>query len=133
MGDILPISGTQKGTTNVFVVINGKIILRDHKLDDPNNYNVLQIATTGAILGVKSLDFGNSCQPSVWSVVTSVVAHVVRMSKDTFDELWHDSLTRHKEIMRNVLNQCKMFSHLSVMTQCRIIYEVGVVQKFKPG
>jgi hypothetical protein len=39
LGDILKISGTQ--TSNVYVVLNGKIILRDHYFEEPFNFNVL--------------------------------------------------------------------------------------------
>lgn len=90
----MPITGSQKADANVFVVINGKILLRDHHLNDPYNYNVMQVATSGAIIGVNRLDLQNSCRATVWSIVASNVAHVVEMTRETFDTLWRESLTR---------------------------------------
>lgn len=41
LGDILPITGSQKPDSTVFIILNGKILLRDHQLNDPFNYNVM--------------------------------------------------------------------------------------------
>jgi hypothetical protein len=79
----LPISGK-----TVFIVINGKVILRDHKMDEPYSYNVFQCATKGSILGVSALDNGLSCSSTIWAVVGSTYAEVISMNIDTFDMLW---------------------------------------------
>jgi hypothetical protein len=37
--DILELSGTGRG--NVFIVLNGKLVTRDHRLNKPSEYNVI--------------------------------------------------------------------------------------------
>ena len=36
----------------VFVVLNGKVVLRKHSLDDPGHFDIVKVATSGSILGV---------------------------------------------------------------------------------
>lgn len=103
--DILHISGSQKPSTeNCFIVLNGKILMKDHYLDEPYNYNIMQIATQGSCVGVAKSDFGNTCLATVWGVVHSCTAHVVKMSVNTIEVLLKCMQNREKEIMRGVLH-----------------------------
>ena len=85
---ILEINGVDSDC--VYVVVNGKLVLRDHKLNDPFNYNVMQVAKPGSILGSAELDFGNSGRATVWTIVASHYAHVVKMSRETFQQLFKE-------------------------------------------
>ena len=60
----------------VMVVLNGQIILRHHELDQPNDFEIRQVAKSGHILFAPELD-GNSTQPLVWPVVFSTKAQLV--------------------------------------------------------
>ena len=77
--------------------------MRDHSLDKPFDYNILAVAHSGYCLGVKDIDLGFSTIAKVWCVVASSVAHLVKMSKETFNELWSSSMNREKEIFRAML------------------------------
>jgi hypothetical protein len=79
------VSGSQNGQSLIYVVMNGKIVMRDHNLDNPYDYNIISIAKQGSCIGVSTFDMGYSCNSTVWSVVTSVSAHVCRMTMDTFN------------------------------------------------
>lgn len=92
-GDLLQISGFTTPDTSVYVMLDGKVAVRDHRLDNPNDYNLMQIASTGDILGAPDLDMGNTVMPHVWSIVQTTTAHAVKMSRQTFDELWRASMT----------------------------------------
>ena len=74
--------GSEKNNENVFIVLDGKIALREHQLNNPFDYSILQIATSGSIIGCKSLDMGNSCRSGVWCVVYSNICRVVSISKE---------------------------------------------------
>lgn len=88
----------QVGADRVFVVLDGKVIMREHSLDNPFSYEILSVAKAGSILGVEYLDNGVSTSASVWSIVGSHKANFVEMSRDTFDQIWKVIITREKEI-----------------------------------
>jgi hypothetical protein len=75
----------------VFIVINGKVILKKHEIDDPYASTIQCVAKAGSLLGVSLLDCGISCMATVWSVVGSNVAHFIKMQRSVFDQLWHES------------------------------------------
>ena len=52
------------------------------------------------------------------------------MNRVTFDTLWKDQFSREKELFRLNITQSKVFRNLTEMTQCRIVYEAGKIQKF---
>lgn len=79
MDSILPISGAKNSP--VFVILTGKVILRDHLLNDPHDFKVASVASAGTVLGVSHLDCNVSCKPTVWSIVGSYTCVVVGMSK----------------------------------------------------
>ena len=54
---VLPVSNIdQASNAPVFIVLNGKILLRMHDVVKPNEYKVMSVAKKGAIIGVKFLD-----------------------------------------------------------------------------
>lgn len=59
---------------SVYIMINGKVILREHKTEDPIQSTVKMVAKPGCVLGVPHLDHGISCCPYVWGVIGSVQA-----------------------------------------------------------
>jgi hypothetical protein len=38
-------------TSNVHIVLNGKVMLREHSMNNPFDFNIIQIATKGHIIG----------------------------------------------------------------------------------
>lgn len=46
----------EKAEAPVYVLLNGKVLLKEHTLDKPDHFNVISMATQGSILGVKKLD-----------------------------------------------------------------------------
>ena len=107
------------------MVLDGKVITRNHSLDNPFSYEILSVAKAGSILGVEYLDNGVSTSASAWSIVGSHKANFVEMSRDTFDRIWKVIITREKEIQKQVYCQCRIFNYLSQQTQYRIMYEAG--------
>jgi len=83
---------------HVYVIFNGKIIQREHTVEKPDHNNVLAVSMAGSILGVKSLDKGNSCLPTVWCQVGSEWCNLVKMTRKTFNLLWHEANTQSIEI-----------------------------------
>ena len=79
-GDLVMLSAQQ-----VYIVINGKVILREHKMDDPLDFNVLQVVTQGEVIGNEKLDMGKSLLPFVWGVVYSHEVQLARMDISLFD------------------------------------------------
>ena len=65
--DIVDIS--LPNTSFVYIVLNGKVVLREHSMNDPFEFNIIQVARKGHILGAEKLDMDKSCLPTVWSVV----------------------------------------------------------------
>jgi hypothetical protein len=80
-GELLQISGFTTADTNVYVMLDGKVSVRDHRQDRPLDYNLMQTASKGDILGAPDLDMGNSTMPHVWSIVQTTTAHAVKMSR----------------------------------------------------
>ena len=78
----MELSGTGRG--NVFIVLNGKLVTRDHRLNNPSEYNVIQVSRPGSIVGCPALDYGNSENATVWTIVQSHVAHLVKMQAGDF-------------------------------------------------
>ena len=69
----------------VMVILNGKVILRQHDLDDPGNFTIMQVAKSGHILFAPELDHAKSNQPLVWPVVYSQSAQFALLERSTFD------------------------------------------------
>jgi hypothetical protein len=94
--DIIDVS--LPNTSNVHIVLNGKVMLREHSMNNPFDFNIIQIATKGHIIGADQLDMSKSCLPTVWSIVWSRVAHLVKMPAKTFERIWKLSLDRAGQI-----------------------------------
>ena len=99
---ILPISGTKNSP--VFIILTGQVILRDHLLNDPHDFKIAKVATAGSVLGVAHLDCGVSCKSTVWSIVSTKICVVVKMTRKTFEQLWKASVSRDEEITKMVLS-----------------------------
>jgi len=72
----------------VYIVLNGKVVLREHKILDPLDFNVLQVVKQGQVIGKPSLDEGKSSLPFVWGVVYSHTVDLLRMDVSLFNEMW---------------------------------------------
>ena len=83
-------------------------------MDDPFNFTMVSVANAGTCLGVERLDMGYSNIATVWATVQSKVAHVARMSKDTFDAIMRDWMSSENIITRGLLSQNKLFNNISV-------------------
>jgi len=91
--------------------------MRQHNLSEPTNYEIIQIASQGSILNVDSLDLGCSTKTVVITVVQSYKAHLVQMSRSTFEKLNRDQQKHEKEMLKHNLNQNILFKALSENTQ----------------
>ena len=96
---VLPVSNNdQARDAPVHIILNGKILLKMHVVDKPNEHKVMSVAKKGAIIGVKFLDQSLSCNPTVWSYVGSKSATLVKMNRATFDKIWKEMKDDFKEI-----------------------------------
>jgi len=110
---------------SVYILINGKIILREHNTANPLQTTVKQVVKPGCILGVPYLDHGISCCPFVWGVIGSVKAQLLKIKRSVFEELWTDSHKNRKEVMHRMFKEHVFFNSLCVQTQYAIVYESG--------
>ena len=69
----------------VVIILNGQVVMREHELDTPADFNIKQIAKSGHIIFVDELDQGNSNQPLIWPVVYSQTAQYAMIDRATFD------------------------------------------------
>lgn len=132
--DILPISlDDSDPKCKVFILLNGRVIQREHTVQEPNQEKILAVRLPGSIIGVKDLDLGTSCQPIVWSVIATKYACMCELDKETFDMLWAESTSQQKQIEIDSMMQFDLFKLISVQTQHKIVHESGVFATFQPG
>jgi hypothetical protein len=86
-GDIVDIAA-QDSDAPVYLLLNGKVILQNHSLDDPFEAQTLQVTKPGMFIGVKSLDQGQSVLPLCFAVVYSDQAHLLKMSPEAASKMW---------------------------------------------
>lgn len=55
----------------VYLLLNGKVILRKHSADNPFDFKVLSVFKPGSFIGAKELDMSQSCLPNAWAIVAS--------------------------------------------------------------
>ena len=55
----------------VYLLLNGKIDLQKHKLDEPLDLETVQVCKPGQFLGVSGLDLGVSTHPTTFPIVSS--------------------------------------------------------------
>lgn len=55
----------------VFLLVNGKVLLTKHSMDKPFETEVVQVTKPGVILGCSDYDLGMSVKPNIVSVVQS--------------------------------------------------------------
>jgi hypothetical protein len=128
--EVISMSG--KADSTIYVLLNGKIFQRDHDLNKPFEYNIITVAKPGSILGMPSLDHGNSIRPTVWSIVASTIAHVACIPKPVFEELWKESISIGQEIQLQAMNRCDLFDALSPQTKHKIFQKFGKLHKLRP-
>ena len=97
----------------VMVILNGKVVLREHELDNPGDFSIKSIAKSGHILFAPDLDNGNSNQPLVWPVIYSTQAELALIDRETFDHMWKESRNRDMEVFLSQLNLHVFFKSLS--------------------
>ena len=102
---------------SVYLLLNGKVVYQDHELDEPIAYKVVMVAKPGTWIGVKALDMGMSCLPTVFPVVYSHTAQLLKLSPATFSQLWHESQNIHDQVRLDVYDQFSLFRNLSVQTK----------------
>jgi hypothetical protein len=98
---------------SVYVVINGKVIMREHSTDDPIDTTMKQIAKSGSILGVDQLDTGVSNLPYIWGIVASTKCELVRIKRSVFEKIWFDTVKNSKEVGLKMMQQHVFFKVLS--------------------
>lgn len=133
-GELVRVSGNDQGWC--YMVLNGRVGLRDHSQDNPADTQLIKVAKKGSILGAPEFDKGHSSLPLVWASVVTHQAHVARMKKETlfmFLELLKQSGNREKEILLEAMHTNKLFRNLSFQTQIRVIYSLGVTHTFQKG
>ena len=87
-----------RSDNEVYIVLNGKVVLREHKMHDPLDFSVAQVVKQGQIIGEPSLDMGKSSLPFVWGVVYSHSANLARMDRSLFNEMWQETRDRDREV-----------------------------------
>ena len=65
----------------VYLLLNGKVLLQEHTLEEPFKYQTVMIARSGSFIGVPELNMGKSSKTLVFPVVFSHSAHLLRMCR----------------------------------------------------
>ena len=117
----------------MYLLLNGKVILQNHSLDDPFETQTLQVTKPGMFIGVKSLDQGQSVLPLCFAVVYSDQAHLLKMSPEAANKIWLQATNLHQKIKSSILDKIELFSHLSEQTKNRIVYENSYFRTFTRG
>lgn len=89
---------SQDEDSPVYLLLNGKIVLQEHSLDDPYNLRTIQITKPGLFIGVQELDMGQSSHPVVFPIVMSHVAQLVKFSRAAYNRLAREVIDRDTQI-----------------------------------
>ena len=96
----------------VFIVLNGRVVLRYHD-KDPLDYQYIAQYTPGRILCHKTLDQGYSLLGSVFPIVVSQRCVLVRMTEKLFDqEVWANCKDRKLEVKISFLRNFQLIKEL---------------------
>ena len=117
----------------VYIVLNGKAVLREHKIGNPCNFELVQVVRQGQVLGDPDLDMGKSTLPFVWSVVYSQKIQLARMDLSVFRRMWQDTRDREREVSLSHLNMNQLFKMVSKQTLFDVMYEKCFAVRFEPG
>ena len=118
----------------MFVLINGKVLIREHDCNNPIVMEIKQTCRNGYIFGADDLlvsHFHN--KPYMWSIIGSYRADFIKIPKDTFYQMWNDFTVLNKEVGLTMLRQFRFFDKLSMQTQYMIMYEKGRLTTYKKG
>ena len=118
---------------NVLILVNGKVVLREHNAQNPTKMEIKQVCKAGTIFGLDWLDNGTSSLPQIWPIVGCIEADFIRVSKETFSEMWYCCQNDAKEVGLSMLQENLFFKQLQPQTQYTIIYEKGAVSWYEPG
>ena len=97
----------------VVVILNGQIVMREHRLDSPEDFEVKFVGKSGHILFNKDLDDGNSNQPLIWPVVYSHSAQFALIDRNVFENMWKDARDREREVVLSQTNLHSFFQKIS--------------------
>ena len=120
-------------TKTVYIVLNGKAVLREHKISNPCDFNLLQVIRQGQVIGDPELDMGKSSLPFVWTVVYSEHIQLAKMDLSVFRRMWQDTRDREHEVSLSHLNMNEFFKMVSKQTLFNIMYEKCITVQFEPG
>jgi hypothetical protein len=85
---IIDLGLTGENSGNVYLLINGKVILRKHSVEDPFDFNIVSIVRPGTFIGAPDLDMGQSNLPQMWPVVASHYANFLVIPRSEFSAFW---------------------------------------------
>ena len=86
------------------MVMDGRLVFREHSINDPTDYHIVQVCRSGDILNVPEFDMGVSNGTQVFPVVQSTEAHLVEMSHKTFEMLMKLTRSIEKEMQMSNMN-----------------------------
>lgn len=119
---------------SVFLVMDGKIVFREHSINDPTDYHIVQVCRSGDILNVPEFDMGVSNGTQVFPVVQSTQAHLVEMSHKTFQMLFKLTKSLAKELEMSNMNQSRLFAALTEQSKYKIVFGGDLkTRKFNEG
>lgn len=99
-------------------------------MQDPFAFKLLSVAKPGIFLGAP-IDGGLTNLPTVFSVVASVSAHLIKMTRQQFDSLWQTNT--QATLQMTVLSNFELFRMLTAQTQHLIAFEAGIKHTFSQG
>jgi hypothetical protein len=89
----------------VFIVLNGRVVLRFHE-EDPLEYQNIAQYTPGKVIGHDTLDTGISQLGQVFPIVLSKQCLLLKVKQTYFDEvIWKRSLNAQMEVRIRQISQ----------------------------
>ena len=107
-------------STQVYLVLNGTVLLRQLTLDAPTSTAVLSVCKPGTFIHKPDLDLGVSSKLTTFAEVGSTVCHLLRVTCD----LW-SMAAQPKPLLLQVVAGLRIFEPLSLQTKHKIVYEYG--------
>jgi len=60
---IIDVQTEGKSSGNIYLLLNGKVVLRKHTVEDPFEFKIISVLRPGTFLGAQELDMGQSNLP----------------------------------------------------------------------
>lgn len=67
----------------VVVIINGRVILRQHE-SNAMDHKIVSSLSAGSLIGFKEGDDGLTCDSNIWPIVASRVVQYISIKRETF-------------------------------------------------